>query len=802
VPFSIASAEALADLLRQRLETHEKLDAPQIFWGTMKVGTTSKRARDVEAVTALAFDLDRVSDDQLRTIQAKIAEARLFAIFHSTHSHPGQRKASGTTRLRILFIPDRPIKLFEWLNEQRGVERELLGGLSDPAARGFDRHFLLPSTAPAEADEHLFHVFDGSAISVDFFLRDLRHDRHVAELVEQEIGTETLSPDLVRDLLDRCRSKNPKVLAGVKAGRLALLGKSYAPAGTREACLFALAGFLARQAPRATATSLAAPFSAAIDHEHNEHDGPSLADFVEKIRRCQRSSLEAATRVRLANERRSAERSARALSPAALEQSATNLGFRSIAELRTSLIIQHHNLYFVWAGTRYVPATAPMVARVVEELIEPNAAAFGVDLSVRDESGEVSGKKSIAQLVSEIGNFANLGDGVRYDFSGRHRYDSASHTLHLSRVKPPGEVFGSEFVPEVDAWLRSFSGEKYDALLDYLSQVPDTTQPLAALILVGPKGLGKTQFAYALAKLWDAGVVDGDVVFDAFDEPLLSSPVVLCDERLPTNSLGKNVSGRLRSFIARGQHSLNPKGEKRVLLNGYPRLVVAINSLNELRFGLTAHTADDIAAVADRFLIINMQPESAALFDYRHFVEQGGLARHSAHLNETRPRKPLRFGVATGSYPSIAPLDALVAELAELVVARIVNPPRKPTSEKSKLPVFVDRRGGIWANVPALFRAMELTRTPVQLTRRRLTEAVRALSTASRAIQVEHSGGRENFWPLRVDILRAQLVNSEACDPADFEAALNRPTDAGFRSREFVLTVDDRLRSAGKAVTP
>jgi len=180
-------------------------------------------------------------------------------------------------------------------------------------------------------------------------------------------------------------------------------------------------------------------------------------------------------------------------------------------------------------------------------------------------------------------------------------------------------------------------GVPLENLRDWMAMAPDQQFRLAMIVLVGTKGVGKTQFARGMAKLWvpSGNPVEMSFIFDTFQEDLLSCPFLFADEEFPKDSRGRISSARLRAYISQKEHRFNRKGLSKVQTTGYLRFATAVNSMKHVD-ALSEHNQNpDIEALLIRMFLLECNP-LAGNFWKQSFVDNNELAEHSLWLQKQR----------------------------------------------------------------------------------------------------------------------------------------------------------------------
>lgn len=227
-----------------------------------------------------------------------------------------------------------------------------------------------------------------------------------------------------------------------------------------------------------------------------------------------------------------------------------------------------------------------------------------------------------------------------------------------------------QYRPDVARWLERLAGPHHDAVLDWLACVPRLSEPLAALYISGPSGIGKNLLSLSLAKLFhDGGPVDLGTVLGAgrFNDALIRCPIALADEAMPSEATFENVC----EFIGTTSRAMKEKYVAQATLLGAARLVLTANTPGMMSFAQhsrRAYTREQFAAVAKRILHVDANPREQALLTYlretpAHYtwLQDDAVTQHILHLAATRTveRQPGARFLVEGNFSQM--LDTFVA---------------------------------------------------------------------------------------------------------------------------------------------
>ena len=201
---------------------------------------------------------------------------------------------------------------------------------------------------------------------------------------------------------------------------------------------------------------------------------------------------------------------------------------------------------------------------------------------------------------------------------------------------------------EVAEWLNHLGGNDIDGLLDWLAAATYTgSEPICALYLEGPPGIGKSLIIHGIASLWGSAPCDYNQITGGFNGGLLTCPLLAADEGITYGKNAEhNASEVFRNYVANSTHFINQKHKQPATLNASLRVIVCSNDENGIPFR-KALGKDGIDAIVERILHINTGPGTRAYLDklggrkgvrdwIRPSNQPGKLAEHLLWLRETR----------------------------------------------------------------------------------------------------------------------------------------------------------------------
>ncbi len=360
----------------------------------------------------------------------------------------------------------------------------------------------------------------------------------------------------------------------------------------------------------------------------------------------------------------------------------------------------------------------------------------------------------------------------------RSRYDAASSTLYEAVC--PLRDLEPEYDPDVQRWLEIMAGPRVDKLLDWISTCWDLSRQTAALYLSGRAGVGKGMLAYGLARLWSTGGPPGieDVMGSSFNSLVVTCPLIFGDEivRAPD-------SATLRSWVGADARQLKRKHVSDATLLGSPRLILAGNRKDLLRFDREDFAEDDRKAIASRFVHVHCSPEAVAHLESiggragtEGWVRGDRIAKHAAWLALNREVVPGGRFLVEGDADDQADALATQGEVRGLVAEAACKALQRSADGKS-MPqggLFVGG-GEIWINASWLHDNWNLFvgeshRVP---TTKRLGAALHGMSQGE-SRRLGPRGSRPRCFSLKVDLILNYADEVGIGDPAAMRAHLDR----------------------------
>lgn len=157
------------------------------------------------------------------------------------------------------------------------------------------------------------------------------------------------------------------------------------------------------------------------------------------------------------------------------------------------------------------------------------------------------------------------------------------------------------------AWLRDAMGDREGRVLDWVAGLNRQDITCAALVLRGPKGLGKGMLAAAVSRLF-GGFVSYDEALGTFNGRLASTPFVWLDERAAKGG----GSEAFRRLLGNLEHRLRALYQPHQLLRGAVRMLATTNHPDPFRLGEVDLTLDDDDAIGGRLILVDVRPAARA----------------------------------------------------------------------------------------------------------------------------------------------------------------------------------------------
>jgi hypothetical protein len=632
-----------------------------------------------------------IEEAALGRICVRLRDAGIPFRVASTYSHPGGDRYA----VRVIFPFSRQVLVSEWKLLWERIDATYFENTCDKSCKDITRRYFIPSVREGSGIEPVDFVMPGDgAVDVDALL-----GAHAARgaLIADEDDPDAPAPAAlvlpgggirvsrvhlrrVRDALAASRSAKKKQL-GTLMSRLIHGEELLADGDGRHTAIFQLVAEILDRFPLADPESLV------------EHFAPSIALMPGKSLDEVRDAIthrQAAPRATLGARMREVRRSttdvaehigANGYTPEGIEAMHRTLGTTQ-DDLNHQWVIQRGDSFYVLCNGVYRCYSGNEIESAVLRDLAP-AVACGVDLNEATANG-VRPKKT-KELMRDYGQVAGT---VIVDMSEQRTHFDQERLAMIEAPCPI--VVDAKYHPEVDRWLHLLAGpERIEKLRQWLACVPRLREPCAALFLEGERGTGKTFLAKGLALMFGREPTALQQAFDNFNEALMHCPVVLADEKVPTDLRGRVQTDTMREFIQARARPLKRKFKPDATLHGAVRLIIAANNRNLLATSehLTEH---DIAAIVERFLHIPAGAEARPyLLDQptKKWDDERWIAEHAMWLAENLEvptgQRFLVTGDATTLTNELATGTGVRSGICEWLVNYLLHP-GKLASDMSK----------------------------------------------------------------------------------------------------------------------
>lgn len=598
----------------------EKTDESIGLFSLYRLKDGKTRAKDAVAeVSGWVLDLDKATDADTLATRARLDAAGLTYVVYSTHGHTEKKP-----KLRILGPLLAPVAGKDWPGVWRALVDTFTGKTSDESCKDSSRMYYFPSCKPGASP--VFEISEGESAL--------------------DVRTLKIVPKAPRAAADDINLNAPELLDnGIRVERAA--------AGTAP---FAHAEHLCRTMPAAVSGSgghvALLRLARALRWGLNLDDA-QCADLIGELYnpRCdpEWTDAEIDHKVEAASSDDGAPYAKGALLPPPPDDYS-----------HLPVLVQNAGRYWLR------PRDSDDYRRQCNSEID-----LRVYINKHYDGHEIHGG-TVLSKIEHIGLFSHpVASVVSCYYQPKVTYDPETEIL-VQGLRTDETLLAQEDAA-VEAFLAAFAGERLQDVKQWIAGCrPDRlTAPSRALAVVGRKGLGKSLFAHALARIWNQPAVRAEVLCARFNGDLARCPIVLADEELPKGMTGEGF----RTTIQERRHSIEPKGKERNTLEGAIRLVIAINGLDKLHL-LGTKGADDIEAIADRLCIIQVPPERADLCKQLtdalmlkdgSTVDVARMARHFLYIQATvEPAKGRFIGAQEDASASAVTLAGELDAIPEL----------------------------------------------------------------------------------------------------------------------------------------
>ncbi len=756
-PVVVDDWDGLVDYIGHHKPYTDKGAAPLISPAVYPPGKV-RAAGSVETLGFGAFDLDGVSDDAVIAIIDRFESNGIAALFLSSWSH-GTKKGNC---LRVFFPFSRPVAAAEWSDVWARAFQALALGKADPACKDAARIYYVPSHPDIPSVDPLWYELPGTALNIDELLAEDPSD------VPDDFR-EPLPIEAVRDWVESMGREKARPWKRV------LDEKPIAQEGKRNVVLYGLSRDVLRKFPYSSTDSVVAFFEPSLRAAGTCAEDENLASRVDAFRDefLQERAAERMQAANLQQQRLAFVNRDKPYTREELQQ------WRNEQGGKIFWILAHHGFYwfFVNGAYRDIPASSDIAAAMATKYFSPNPA---IECEKVGAQGQMVGK-TFAELLADYGTTVNAVERT-WEREGSRLEDRGDMQVLVLGTRRRAKK--SKHSPRVARWLELLPANQTDheKLLNWLAEVPKTMEPLSALSLWGPPGVGKSLLAYGVSAIWTDNEPGSRAVFTTRKTGVLKrTPIVLVDEgwrgiRDPLSAVREGISART--------HEVDEKWKAVETITGCMRLIIATNDGNAIPIGRNDHVDNDsLDAVTERLFDCRT---SHAARQYLDGLEADGqkilpdeIAAHVLWLEESREvERDGRFGVRTQNNEM---LDRMVTgsgfrnTMCEWLCNFIVSPGKLPTKPA---PVrFHD--GTILANSRLVQLAWDTYKLDKYDSTPNTNEVAKTLSALAGKVKTRiggrNSADRTNYWKIDARRLIAWAQNADF-DPDIIERNLANGT--------------------------
>ncbi len=671
----------------------------------------------VQAITVGALDLDGLTDEQLNEAFEAIDRRGLAAVAHTSPSDGDPAKPG--RRVRIYVELDTPIDPLDSGRLRMGLARAL-GVTCDPNTLEPARIMFVGRLAGTPEREVC--VFEGNPapgaelIAAGAALGVPRHNEAPADALPE--------PD----------PGDPVVVEGLLAGLAAELSDAWAADGRQEWVL-PFMGWMARWWHSSEREELV--FRLAEVRDENTHKYLSMSDRAKPltgpnaaVREALGEAFAAVDRIVNAHPNAVAARKQferlgkKPPTPPAQRQAAAVDGapivgpagvlagegdgaaaFRDLEAMPLAVTKDRMAWIIGSEGEIRDPLSMPDAAIEIEQKENHRIGSDG-----RGKDGELLSMQKLMVLYGRVVL------KLRADYASRSRtWEPETQTLTEGYAPP---AIAPKQDVDVAAWLRLLAGNTDEGLAELCDWIAGCAQhhiaqPAAALVLVGPTGVGKTVLFTALAEMWGMSEpVPLTSIVQQFNAGMAKGPVWLDDETQAMRDDLVSSSG-FRQLTQARVRSYEPKGKEKRELHGAARIGITANGADELQFS-DVRGGDAVDAVSDRLALfdsIGLKAElEAALSVIRvagsHDVDLERVRGHIAWLWATVvPRQQRFLGARRDQGAAKAAVMASAAARSPAVYDALRDWVESPEYETPSVEPFADTQAGIASTAASKFAA-------------------------------------------------------------------------------------------------
>lgn len=311
-------------------------------------------------------------------------------------------------------------------------------------------------------------------------------------------------------------------------------------------------------------------------------------------------------------------------------------------------ILQKLKNYYMFIGGRYIgPYSVEEAHTMYVKILAP--AEDILKLYYFDRDGKIAARK-FYDVMREYGTVI---DHVVLDMvCAESSFEERNNTL-IKSVNNKMKI-RARYSDEVDLFFReltNYDEERYQDLLDYLSDFPDLGKPCPALCLVGKSGTGKQTMISGLTRIFkEHSPLSYDTIHVGLPRTVVDCPVICISEDPSRNYQRISSKAMMRQFVSGNIHwTGESKWTPTTKISGHMRVIATDTTLNiasKLKDILVGEKVDK-DNFKDKMLVIEI-PDSCKMtkMQEKEFIDKEGIARHvlwlqSNHqkMQRTQPRQ-------------------------------------------------------------------------------------------------------------------------------------------------------------------
>lgn len=772
--------ELCASMGPHQTQFQEKLHAP-LFSPAEFLPGKPREGRWVQRVHLLVLDVDGPDHegvDESVALEAVdfLQQIGVGAIFYTTWTH----SPPDACKFRLVIPLSRPVSREAWPQFWRAAN-EIFGNIGDKKCADPNHVYFGAFVHPDNVEQAVYHVVEGVPLDVDLLLTGDASQQPSGADNTRQISRAELA-ELARNLKRR-KSTHSNLMGAV------LLkvcdGEIYADPGERDDTTFKLTGLIAKHMHGASASSIAEHFAPSLQLMAKQAPGGlTVGDVEAKILRHQ-EKLAAEKNERIADEQQDLKSRIR---EAFNYDRDTPYTEDEVKGVHGRWILQFNSSYYIWVDGNYGrPYAEREVLNAAFRDLAP-AHSVGVALHKLAKNGGIEPKSSI-ELVREYGTVIN---DVEISLTAQKSWYRAD-TRTLIEAPCPVRNITPAFYADIDQWLRLLCGNEkiYYKLLCWLAGLTLLDRICVALLITGPKGVGKSLIGLGVSRIWSlGGPTSMEEVFAAFNDAILRCPLTMADEHLPRDFRGHIKSQELRWHTQATSRPLLRKFLPSSRLMGATRTLITGNSEDVMETGEQV-SYNEMKASLERFLhvraiesIIPGEPAPAAKFlletDTSGWVERDMIAQHALWLRDNHDWKPEgRFMIDVDDVMlqrSMINRNQKASQLLQWLVGYLKNP--MPYHQGGKEPWFVRiSEGKLFVNIKGVVDNWSLyvehERCPLPGV---LMRTMSTISHRRAQLKVPYVG-YVNYREVDVDQLRAWTDYSGWATQEEIDATLETDTE-------------------------